>query len=76
MIVKVQLSLASSDGKQQMLIYNKDRSINYQAEATPEVIKVMKKEDKQFFHARLDADKDAPGGKRVALICVTDWQKW
>lgn len=66
MIVKVQLSLATSFMKQQVLIYNKDRSVSYQADATEDIKAVMGDARKAFFHAAVGKDGKLELRKRVA----------
>lgn len=53
MIVKVQISQFSSDGKTRMLVYNEDRTVKYEGEATAEIITKMKGLPKQFFHSEI-----------------------
>lgn len=50
-IVKVQLSLATNHAKQQVLVYNKDRSIFWQDTAGEEIIATMAGRPKAFFEA-------------------------
>ena len=69
MIVKVQLSLASSDGKTDVLVYNQDRSIQYMGAAWPELVEMMGGEHRAFFNAGL-VDGD------IVLNEPTDWQDW
>lgn len=56
MIVKVQLSLMTTHASQRVLIYNKDRSIHYEGEATTEVKAVMHGRHKAFFRAGITSD--------------------
>jgi hypothetical protein len=51
MIVKVQLSQFSSDGKRMVLIYNKDRSIRKEREADVDFLILMNDEPKKYFEA-------------------------
>ncbi len=74
MIVKVQLSQSERDGIKRMLVYNNDRSAVYEGEATNEVIDVMQKMQKRFFHADFIDNKD--GSKRIQIIKPASWQKW
>lgn len=75
-IVKVQLSLASSTELQYMLIYNKGKTVMYQGAATDEVIKQMAGEVKAFFNARLEPDPEKPGSKIISILDKTTWQSW
>lgn len=52
MIVKVQVSLRSSDGPQ-MLIYNEARDVQWEGPLTPDVKKLMHGRDKAYFEAKL-----------------------
>ena len=52
-IVKVQLSLASSDGSRTMLAYNEDRSLQFESEAHAETAQRMGDRVKAFFWADL-----------------------
>lgn len=70
MIVKVQISLQSSDNVRRMYIYNKGKTIEYQAEVTPEVWHIMKGRSKAFFHASLSDDK------KIILGEEAQWQDW
>lgn len=72
-IVKVQVSLYSSDGQTDMMLYSEDHSIFDQIPADPDFVKLcMKGRPKAFFYARIDTkkqgyyltDKEAP------------WQEW
>ncbi len=49
MIFKLQVSLSSSDGKNHMLVYNKDKTIRYQSIATQDVLKTMNNRPKVYF---------------------------
>lgn len=58
MIVKVQISLSTSETERQILVYNKSRTIMQQfAESEAEdVVKAMGKDLKGFFDAKLNKD--------------------
>ena len=53
MIVKVQVSLFSTDGTKRMLIYNEDRSTFFEGDLTQEVRKAMDGQPKAYFEAKL-----------------------
>lgn len=53
MIVKVQISLASSDNKKQMLVYNKSRNVMYEDAASPEILKLIRNRPKAYFNAEV-----------------------
>ena len=57
MIVKVQVSLFTTEAARQVLIYNEDRSITYQGDVTPEILDVMDGERKRYFFAVMNDDK-------------------
>jgi hypothetical protein len=73
MIVKVQLSLSTTENGQQVLIYNKSRSVMLQVPATNELIRQMTidgdVEPKLFFHAHIE-------GENVVLDKYAKWQEW
>lgn len=69
-IVKVQVSLFASKGiPQQVLIYNRERDIQWQGEASKEILELMKGENKKYFYATLVDTK-------INLSHEADWQKW
>lgn len=49
MILKVQVSLASSDGVTRVLVYNKDRSFTYQGGVNQDMVDTMAGREKAFF---------------------------
>lgn len=53
-IVKIQVSLASSDGKSLTLIYDMGRSIEAEFETSKDITRIMKGESKIFSYAHLD----------------------
>ncbi len=69
MIVKVQASLFTNAAKQQVLIYNKSRSIQWQGDIDPELKKLMKKRTKVFFHAHVK-------NRQIVIDLEADWQDW
>ena len=81
MIVKVQISLISSDGKTRILVYPKDRSMQYEGVADPSLLRVMGNRKKAFFFVHTKASE---GGKfttvQEGLELVIDkeapWQEW
>ena len=70
MIVKVQVSLFSNhpSGVQQVLIYNQDRTVEWQGPITSLVGERLT-EPKAFWHARLN-------GTLIELIKPASWRKW
>jgi len=55
-IVKVQVSLASSDGVTRCLIYNKDRSFAYEGGLNEDMVKTMAGRPKAYFKATLGSE--------------------
>jgi hypothetical protein len=79
MIVKVQISQFDSEGGKRMLIYNQDRDIMYETDATEDVVKAMGNEPKKYFHAKLIPDPQYPNSttkRRIQLGNEASWQNW
>jgi hypothetical protein len=53
MIVKVQISLFSTEEGPQMLIYNKDKSVWYEDAAPDTLMMVMGSSNKKYFYAEI-----------------------
>lgn len=70
MIVKVQVSLASHIISQMVLVYDQKRKVEYQEEATPEILNKLNNEVKSFWYA----DRIEEG--KVKLISKAPWQDW
>ena len=70
MIVKVQISLASSNPVQQVLVYNKNKSIWYEGDASKKLIKQMGGRFKMFFKAKMEKDNS------ITLIKPAKQQDW
>lgn len=66
MIVKVQLSLSTTAGARQMLVYNQDRSVQFEGDAPPDIVAKMGDRPKAFFEAAL--------GKVGELVIYPDHQ--
>lgn len=69
-IVKVQISLFSSDNTANVLVYNKDQSVVFEGEVSKEVVKAMKGETKAFFYFT------AMKGGYIRLFGKAPWQGW
>jgi len=69
MIVKIQTSLDSSDGVQRALIYNKDKSVQYEMEVDDNIKSIMKGRLKPYFRAELV-------GTRISLGEEMPEQSW
>jgi len=50
-VVKVQLSLATNHAKQQVLVYNEDRTVYWQDTAGKDIIETMAGRQKAYFVA-------------------------
>jgi hypothetical protein len=74
MIVKVQISQFDSEGETRTLIYNKSRNIEYEGPATDEVIKLMRGNEKLFFHANEVQEQGKP--ITLKLLKQAPWQDW
>jgi hypothetical protein len=53
MIVKVQLSMFTTEHVQQALVYNEDRSVLFEGPAAKDVLSLMGEKLKAYFHADL-----------------------
>jgi len=70
-IVKVQVSLFTTESEPQVLIYNKNLSHSYQGPVSEDIIEIMKGEPKKFFYAKLPKK---PG--QIELLNEAPWQDW
>lgn len=70
MIVKVQLSQYTTEDEQQVLVYNKSKSIFYEETASKKIIGMMAGRFKAFFKARLEKDGT------LTLKKPAKWQEW
>lgn len=75
-IVKVQISLVTSDGSTRMLIYSKLSSIMYEGLATQDILDVMNGRPKAYFEAELVSDPDNGNKSRIKLIKEVKTQNW
>jgi len=69
MIVKIQQSLATSEGETQMLVYNEDRSYEFERPLTEWARQVLKGRPKAYFEMEV-----VPGGFR--LLGEVEPQPW
>lgn len=69
MIVKVQVSLASSDGVTRVLIYNEDKTFSYEGGVNPDMVEAMNGRPKAYFLASM-----GPGGLEIGD--EVDEQPW
>lgn len=78
MIVKVQISTDSSDGVKYVLIYNEDRTLEYQDVAHEKVLMAMAGSLKEFWEAEvIPHPKNWMKGESVInLIEKAKWQNW
>lgn len=70
LIVKVQLSINSSDYERYMLVYNEDRTIEYEKPVTDKEIKALGNKPKSFWYA--SHRKDGV----IVLQGLAPWQEW
>lgn len=56
MVVKVQLSQATTAGRRQVLVYSLDRSIRYEGDADAELVEAIGDRQKAFFQAEVNDD--------------------
>jgi hypothetical protein len=68
-IIKVQSSLSSSDGKCYILAYDESKEHRGEFEATKEIIDIMDSRPKVFFYCRLK-------GTRFVIEEEAPWQEW
>jgi hypothetical protein len=68
-IVKVQVSIVTGAQKKQVLVYNEDRSLTFQDDASRGLIRRMGGSPKQYFWATL---RDA----EIHLGEAAPWQEW
>lgn len=71
MIVKVQRSITTSEAVPQVLVYNEDRSLQYQGPLTMEVAEWFEEDEYKFY---ADAEIDELG--RFALNYRVEEQDW
>lgn len=71
MIVKVQLSLFDSHGRSRVLIYDRARTIEWQGDATPELVRLMGGRQKAFFEASINHKT-----KQIEIVSEAGWQEW
>jgi len=69
-IVKIQVSLFSSEPVQEVLIYNKDQSVRETFVLTDNIKNIMKDEPKLFFYAHIDKNK------KLNIDKSAKWQDW
>jgi hypothetical protein len=69
-IIKLQVSIYTTESKSQVLIYNKDRSIFYQEDITPEIEDLMDGDKKAYFEAHIDETN------KLVLDKQIDEQNW
>jgi hypothetical protein len=69
MIVKVQLSLFTSAGVPQVLIYNQARTVVFEGDADDEIVRRMGDDVRAFFKAKLH-------GTLIHLGAKLDEQGW
>lgn len=73
MIVKVQVSLHSSDGQARCLIYNESRSWTYEGVCGEDIVEMMKDRPKAYFHIELSEKEDFAGFEIGDEVEGLDW---
>jgi hypothetical protein len=73
MIVKIQISQFNSEWKTMMLIYNEDRSLRCEGEATEDILTIMQGEAKRFFYAKWTKSY---GNVKFLIEDVAPYQTW
>lgn len=71
MIVKVQMSLATTEKKPQVLVYNEDRSVTWQGDSTEDFVDLLDGETKGFFEAKIRTTDGF-----IEIDGPADWQDW
>lgn len=66
-IVKMQLS--QFPYHENVLVYNEDRSVEYESPATEEIIDMMDGEEKAFFNAKVE-------NQEIVIGDLAPWQDW
>lgn len=75
-IVKIQISQFTGAGKTQMLVYNEDRSINYETDATESILTLMRGHPKLYFHAKKIPDPKKKGEFSIEIEGYAPIQNW
>jgi hypothetical protein len=70
LIVKVQISLFTTETTRQMLVYDRRKSVVFQGDVTQEVLDEMEGDPKAFFHATHRRDG------AIELHRRAPWQEW
>lgn len=70
MIVKVQLSLASSNGVRNVLVYDEKGEVLLESFAPPTILWLMGKRDRAFFEATINSRGEIALGK---MVKEQDW---
>lgn len=70
MIVKVQQSQFTSSGSRQMLVYNKDSTVQFEGDLTEEVGDILGDKPKAYFEAKINAKNE------IQIIKEVQTQKW
>jgi len=69
MIVKMQLSTATTAGKQQVLVYDQTRKYSFESDVTEDVKELMKGRLKVYFAARMN-------GSQIEILDEVEEQDW
>lgn len=69
MILKVQVSLFTTEVSKQALVYNEDRSVHWHGDADDDLLRAMGGSAKDFFYGSFEDGK-------VTLDRRAPWQGW
>lgn len=74
--LKIQMPVITTELQQFALVYNEDRSLNFQIAVTPELERVMKGDMKAFFSCRLYPDPKTRHAYKVEIGSRVIDRKW
>ena len=72
-IFKIQKSLASSGGKTRMLVYNKDRSVQYEDDWDPQLDFLMRGQHKIYVEG---AHREKENTHELEIMQLVPTQEW
>ncbi len=72
----MQLPIKSNSEEKEVLIYNKNRDIEFLGSIPDSVMAVINTELKSFWYAILVDDENIEGANKMALLNKAPWQKW
>lgn len=72
-IVKIQVSIVTTEKNKQVLIYNRSKNISYSCPMYEAIDDVMDDRKKAFFYAKL---MDTPKGLHLEILEEAPMQRW